>query len=222
MSESSENLNLQNDDISEENQQINNIDDMGAELAVTNENAKRKVFWSNIVDYLEIFVIAICIVITVFSIFFRTCRVDGDSMKNTLYNDENLIISNLFYTPERGDIIVFHQTGTRNMPLVKRVIGIEGDTININFDTWVVTVTDKNGNICDIDESYINIDTPYHNLHGNHVYVVPEGKIFVLGDNRNDSMDSTDSYNIGYVDARRVLGKVIFRISPISKFGAIK
>ena len=174
------------------------------------------------IEYLEIFAIGVCAVLVLFSFVFRICTVDGDSMKNTLHNGEKLVISDLFYTPERGDVIVFHQTGNRNLPLVKRVIGIEGDTVVIDFDSWTVTITDKGGNTSVIDEPYINIDTPLHRQSGVHTYVVPEGCVFVLGDNRNDSMDSTDMTSVGYVDVRRILGKVIFRYSPADKFGSIE
>ena len=176
----------------------------------------------SVIEYLEIFAIGVCAVLVLFSFVFRICTVDGDSMKNTLHNGEKLVISDLFYTPERGDVIVFHQTGNRNLPLVKRVIGIEGDTVVIDFDSWTVTITDKGGNTSVIDEPYINIDTPLHRQSGVHTYVVPEGCVFVLGDNRNDSMDSTDMTSVGYVDVRRILGKVIFRYSPADKFGSIE
>ena len=192
------------------------------EKELQNAETTRKKKLLNVIDYIEIFVVGICIVLMLFSFVFRICTVDGDSMNNTLYNGEKLIISDIFYTPERSDIIVFHQTGNSNMPLVKRVIGIEGDTVTINFDTWTVSIVDKDGNTLTINEPYINIDTPMHRQNGTHTYVVPEGCVFVLGDNRNDSMDSTDFVHIGYVDCRRILGKVIFRYSPIDKFGTIE
>ena len=190
------------------------------ELPNPEETRKKKLL--NIIDYIEIFVVGVCAVLVLFSFVFRICTVDGDSMNNTLQNGEKLVISDIFYTPERGDIIVFHQTGSSNMPLVKRVIGIEGDTVVIDFDTWTVSVTDKNGTTTVLDEPYINIDTPLHRQSGTHTYVVPEGSVFVLGDNRNDSMDSTDFTHVGYVDCRRILGKVIFRYSPMDKFGAVE
>jgi len=183
-------------------------------------------FLINIIDYVEIFAIALCVVIVLFSAAFRTCTVEGSSMNNTLLEDEVLIVSDLFYTPDRGDIIVFHQTGDaiwdKNEPLVKRVIGVGGDTVKINFSTWEVTVTDKNGEVTTLDEPYIYIDpSRTHVLSGIHEFDVPEGSLFVLGDNRHNSMDSTDQLRIGFVDSRRVLGRVITRVSPISKFGAV-
>ena len=190
------------------------------ELPTPEESRKKKLL--NIIDYIEIFVVGVCAVLVLFSFVFRICTVDGDSMNNTLQNGEKLIISDMFYTPDRGDVIVFHQTGNSNMPLVKRVIGLEGDTVTIDFDTWTVSIVDKNGRSFVLDEPYINIDTPVHRQSGTHTYVVPEGYVFVLGDNRNDSMDSTDFTNVGYVDCRRILGKVIFRYSPLDKFGEIE
>ena len=192
------------------------------EQDLPNTDVSRKKKLLGIIEYIEIFAIGICAVLVLFSFVFRICTVDGDSMNNTLHNGEKLIISDIFYVPERGDIIVFHQTGNSNMPLVKRVIGIEGDTVTIDFDTWTVSIIDKNGNSVVLDESYINIDTPVHRQSGTHTYTVPQGSVFVLGDNRNDSMDSTDFTHVGYVDCRRILGKVIFRYSPIDKFGTVE
>ena len=181
---------------------------------------------SAIIDYVELFVIAISVVILLFSFVFRTCNVDGDSMNNTLIDKETLIISDFAYTPRRGDIIVFHQTGYKNMPLVKRVIGVGGDTVTVNVDTWEVSVTDKGGHTFVLDEPYIHVDEyRTHNLirktgESVHTFVVPEGTVFVLGDNRNNSMDSTDS-NVGFVSEDVILGKVLLRVSPIAKFGTV-
>lgn len=173
------------------------------------------------VDYAEIFVFAICFVILLFSFVFRLCTVDGASMENTLYENESLIVSDLFYTPKQGDIIVFHQTGTLNEPVVKRVIATEGETVQLSYtmDTMTVTVTDVEGNIRILEE-------PYMKYEGSPLYyfpttvVVPEGQLFVMGDNRNDSKDSRHA-DIGFVDTRRVLGKVIFRITPFNRFGTV-
>lgn len=179
---------------------------------------------SNLIDYVEIFTVAICIVILLFTVAFRTCTVDGASMNNTLINGEALIISDLCYTPKRGDIIVFHQTGDdawdKNEPLVKRVIGVGGDTVRIDYDSWTVTVTDADGNEAVLNEPYIYLSERRSFFTGTAEYAVPEGSLFVLGDNRNESLDSRFE-EIGFVDSRRVLGKVILRASPISKFGTV-
>jgi len=185
----------------------------------------QKKFLSNIVDYVELIVIAVCLVIGIFSLAFRTCTVDGNSMNNTMLNQEVIIVSDMFYSPERYDIIVFHQTDNtnnlnRNKPLVKRVIGVGGDTVKIDYDTWTVTVTDKNGETTVLDEDYIYLSQRGSIFSGTREYVVPEGSLFVLGDNRNESLDSRYS-EVGFVDQRRVLGKVVLRVSPMSKFGTV-
>lgn len=189
-----------------------------------NQTKKSKAL-SSIIDYVELFVVAVCIVIVLFSIAFRTCTVDGDSMNNTLLNEEVLVVSDIMYTPDRGDIIVFHQTdnsniANKNKPLVKRVIGVGGDTVTIDYDTWTVSVTDKNGETSTLDEDYIHLSQKGSYFSGVKEYKVPEGSLFVLGDNRNESLDSRYA-DIGYVDARRVLGKVVMRVAPISRFGII-
>lgn len=189
-----------------------------------NRSAKSK-FLSNIVDYVELFAVAVCVVIVLFSFAFRTCTVDGDSMNQTLHNGETVLVSDLFYTPERGDIVIFHQTDNsaisgRNKALVKRVIGVGGDTVKIDYDTWTVSVTDKNGAVHQLDQSYIYLSNRGSRFHGTAEYEVPEGSLFVLGDNRNESLDSRYS-DIGFVDARRVLGKVIFRATPFDKMGFV-
>ena len=198
--------------------------------ALFNDNSKspeKNTKFSNILDYVEVFVIAVCFVIALFSFTgIRLCTVKGPSMENTLYNNEKLITSNLFYTPERNDIIVFHQTGeySFNEPIVKRVIGVAGDTVNVSYEDndVIITITDKDGNVTVLQEDYKYIDKNSYNPYPLPTTVtVEEGTVFVLGDNRHNSADSRDS-RIGLVDTRRILGKVVFRISPFSRMGIVK
>ncbi len=181
-------------------------------------------------DYFELFIISACVVLILFSFVTRLCRVDGPSMLNTLHDGEMLIVTDILYTPKRGDIIVFHQTGDRegdlNEPIVKRVIATEGEWISIirNSDnTLTVTVYDENKeNPRVIIEPYAN----YEKGSGYYIYTgepsqVPEGCLFVMGDNRGNSQDSRAD-SIGFVDARRVLGKVVCRLTPFEKFGAVE
>ncbi|MBE6535195.1 MAG: signal peptidase I [Ruminococcaceae bacterium] len=193
-----------------------------------NEQNKKGKLLSGFIDYVELFVIAICIVLILFSMVFRTCTVDGDSMKNTLTNGEVIIVSDAFYTPKRGDIVVFHMTDdsgnpNNNKPLVKRVIGVSGDTVEIDYQgnqQMTVTVTDNDGNVTELVEEYVYLDPQRNAIIGNSngIFKVPEGQVFVLGDNRNNSKDSR---MIGCIDERSILGKAIVRVSPISNFGFI-
>lgn len=182
---------------------------------------KKQARLAELVDMVEILVITVGVVLLLFSFVFRLCTVLGDSMEDTLYDREVLLVSNLFYSPESGDIVVFHQTGTLNEPVVKRIIATEGETVSIRhyLTSMRVTVTDVNGNTQVLEEEYCKYEGfPYYTE--NYDITVPEGHVFVLGDNRNNSKDSRHS-DIGLVDERRILGKVLFRIAPLSRFGAI-
>lgn len=186
---------------------------------VNNQNG----FCKALIEQIELVVIVFAVIVLLFSFAARICQVSGDSMKDTLLHSENVLVSNLFYTPERGDIIVFHQTGESsddyNEPIVKRVIGVAGDTVKIEHmkSGMRVTVTDKDGNATVLEEDYIRYDRPTYQ---DSVTYVEEGTVFVLGDNRSASADSR-SYRIGLVDTRRILGKVVTRLTPFSRLGAV-
>ena len=201
-----------NNDSPEQNTPIVQKSDNGSTTAL------RTVF-----DYVEIFAICITVVFLIFTFALRVCTVNGNSMNNTLKNGEVLLVSNLFYEPKQGDIVVFHQTGSLNEPVVKRIIALGGQTVKIDFTTGSVYVDGV-----PLDEEYAYLDTgrydkkyyaQYDMDHYTGIFetVVPEGEIFVMGDNRNHSLDSR-SNAIGTVDARRILGRVVFRLSP---FGTV-
>ena len=160
-------------------------------------------------DWLQCIVTAIICGIFIFIFIGRTIGVDGHSMMSTLYNRDRVIMSNLFYTPKSGDIVVFHCPNETfgGTPLVKRIIATEGQTLDINFDTGQVFV---DGVL--LDEPYINeITRSRYSFQG--PLTVKEGHVFVMGDNRNSSSDSRDS-RVGQVDARYILGKVLFIVIP--------
>ena len=189
---------------------------------------KKTTLWADLLDYLEIFVVAICVVVAIFSFSgFRLCTVSGPSMENTLFHGEKLITANLFYTPKRGDVVVFHQTSENengfNEPIVKRVIGVAGDTVTIDYQTWTVTVTDTEGNARVLDESAYRKLLSDRRVTSdlNYPITLGENELFVMGDKRNNSMDSRDS-RIGVVNEKEIIGKVCLRAFPFNKFGTVK
>lgn len=162
-------------------------------------------------DLIEVLSIAFAFVIVIFTFVGRLNTVDGSSMYPTLQHGERLIVSNLFYTPENGDIVVVQeQNGYFKGPIVKRVIAKGGQTVKFDFDTWRVWV---DGEL--LEEDYVNrkIGVAMKSDGCPEELTVPEGYLFVMGDNRNDSTDSRNMYIIGFVSEDEVMGRVIFRVS---------
>ena len=175
-----------------------------------------------ILEWAESFVFAVFVVVLIFIFLFRIVLVEGPSMSSTLSDGDRLIISHLNYKPQRGDIVVLNSTGL-NKTIIKRCIGVGGDTVRIDYSDSSVTVNGEK-----LDESYIDermkvqpmFDQDYYKDGTVYEYNIPEGKIFVLGDNRNHSTDSR-SYFVGLVDESDVLGKAVFRLLPFGSFGKI-
>ncbi|MBE6586665.1 MAG: signal peptidase I [Ruminococcaceae bacterium] len=195
------------------------------------EDKKKEPFLAVLLEYVEILVLSVCAVLLVFTFGVRLCRVNGSSMMKTLHHTETLLTVSLAEV-EVGDIIVFHQTSDRilrfNEPLVKRVIAKEGQTVKIDIFKGEVYV---DGVL--LDEPYISLLNnsgkeigfwtlppayDYDRNTGIFETTVPEGCLFVMGDNRNNSADSR-SEEVGFVDERRVLGKVVCRLNPYTQFG---
>lgn len=155
-------------------------------------------------DWVGAAAVALVVVSIVFSMFFRVVNVDGDSMTNTLQNGEKLLLSGVV-SPNYGDIVVIRRDN--DTPLIKRVIGLPGDKIFINDSNGKVY---RNGT--ELDEPYVRGGfTPSRGLSS--AYTVPDGGIFVLGDNRRESLDSrTLKEKIAMQD---VVGVITFRLSPL-------
>ena len=172
-------------------------------------------FSNSLFDWSEAMIFSLILVVVVFTFFFRLIAVDGTSMVPTLQDRDMMVVSNLGYTPERGDVIVVNKEDFGIDPIVKRVIAVGGDTVDINFATGDVTV---NGQV--LDEPYIN--EPTYTAEGTQFpLTVPDGQLFLLGDNRNGSSDSRDP-RIGLVDERYVIGHVLGVIFPFDSLGTVE
>lgn len=154
-----------------------------------------------LLDILETVILAVVLYFGINAISARV-RVDGLSMNPTLQHGEYVLVSRLSYrtgVPERGDIIVFSFPMDKKQDLIKRVIGLPGETINIsNGEVLVDRVK--------LDEPYIAQSPVYSGE-----WTVPEGQLFVLGDNRNDSKDS---HQWGLLPIENVIGKALLIYWP--------
>ncbi len=172
-------------------------------------NRKRLV---GIYEWVEIVTSALIAIVLIFTFVFRLVDVDGTSMNNTLHHGERLVLSSLPYTATRGDIVVVDQ-GKNKQPLIKRVIGLEGDTIYIDETTGEVYL---NGEI--LDEPYVDVPTATEMMVSE--ITVPKGNVFVMGDNRSVG-HSLDSRTFGCVDESRLIGKAVYRLSPFDRMGGL-
>ena len=218
-----ENENIPEKDIDElldwwhhEESQTDSADD--AETVSEKKSARRnaKTGWQGtLLMYLHDLVYLLSGLILVFLLLFRVVVVSGTSMNNTLMDgDYLLLLSSTFYQdPQQGDIIVASKESFDNgAPIVKRVIATEGQVVDIDFDAGIVYV-----NGVALDEPYTL--TPTDNYEGTGFPLeVPDGCLFVLGDNRNGSKDSRHP-EIGFIDKREVLGKVFFLLLPGTNHG---
>ena len=166
-------------------------------------------------DWLYCLVFAIVIVILLCTFFVRPIVVYGSSMEPTL-EEPNLVLINMQSNRfSRGDVVVVRKESFMATPIIKRVIATEGETVDIDFTEGVVYVDGVA-----LDEPYIN--APTHEPEDfTEPVTVPEGCVFVMGDNRNRSTDSR-SERIGCLDDRLILGKVFLRVTPLTKFGSLK
>lgn len=160
-----------------------------------------------IYDWVQCIISALICGILLFMFAGRVIGVSGTSMLPTLMHGDRAIISNLFYTPSYGDIVIIQKDSFDDEPIVKRIIATEGQTVDIDFESGIVYVDDM-----PLDETYTNSLT-FSTLDFSGKVTVPKNCVFVLGDNRNASNDSRDS-RIGMVDQRCIIGKVYLIIYP--------
>ena len=171
-------------------------------------------------EWLQMILGCVLAAVVVFNCFARLTRVDGDSMNDTLQDGELMLVWSLGYTPRQGDIVVLNKTTADflgNRAIVKRVIATGGQTVDIDYNSGTVYVDGL-----PLDEPYIReeIFLPFSPYMQQTHWEVPEGSIFVMGDNRNYSTDSRDD-RLGTIDEDYVLGKVVFGLWPPSRIGVL-
>ncbi len=202
------------------------------ENEVTQETEKkswRSGWVKEVLDWVEAIAIAVIVALLLRNFVLTLALVSGSSMENTLHNGDRLYVNKLFYTPEKGDVVIIETDKHPEGPLVKRVIATEGDTIYIDPYTYEVYVNDKL-----LEEDYIKGRTILHMAGinaetGMPVYqgelfndpdysranpiVIGEGEVFAMGDNREHS---SDSRNLGLFKTDEIAGHALFRFWPLS------
>lgn len=176
--------------------------------------AKPEGAMAGVFDWIRCIVFAIAIVVVCLTFVFRLVDVDGTSMNDTLQTNDKVIVTNLFYTPNNNDIVVISHGAEYKKPIIKRVIAKEGQTLKLDKENDRIIV---DGVV--IDEPYIKGTTFSGNFGNNEIPdVIPDGKIFVMGDNRQVSLDSR-STEIGLIDVKDVIGKAQVVAFPFDHFG---
>ena len=170
-------------------------------------------------DWLQALVVALVCIILVFTFVGRFIYVSGHSMEPTLYNGDMMIIREIGYTPRAGDVVVLTKPSEiAEGPIVKRVIATGGQKVSIDYAAACVYVDGQR-----VDDSYLGetMRQPLDPNMSTTEVTVPEGAIFVMGDNRNHSNDSRD-VRLGTVDERYVIGHAVFVALPFGNIGTVQ
>ena len=166
---------------------------------------------SEIYDWLLCIVTAIVACVLVFTFAVRLVGVVGTSMVPTLHDGDYVVTSKLFYKPKQGDVVILRKQIFDERAIVKRVIAVAGQTVDIDFNEGVVYVDGQA-----LQEDYVNAPT-FRELDFKDPVTVPENCVFVLGDNRNESLDSRRS-TLGCVDTRYIIGRGYLVLLPFRDF----
>lgn len=192
------------------------------------EEKKKGTTFSDFMEIVESVIISVFAVLLIFTFVCRPVTVDGTSMVPTLQDADKLIMRMMGYSPKCGDIVIVenessyrYENGTdgkiidgsgMEKRLIKRVIAVGGQTVDIDFEAHTVTVDGEQ-----LYESYINEPTELNAGMFDYPVTVPEGYVFVMGDNRNNSTDSRSPL-VGFVKEEDVIGKAVLRFYPFDKF----
>ena len=171
---------------------------------------EQKISGRELYEWVQALVCSVLAVVMLFTFVIRMIGVDGHSMVPTLQDGDRLLVLNsmLYHDYQHGDIVILKKNEVfGEKPIVKRIIATEGQSVDIDFSTGSVYVDDVL-----LKEDYIN-ELTFTEEGTEFPLTVPEGSIFVMGDNRNHSNDSRDS-RLGTVDTRYVIGKAVFLAFP--------
>ena len=187
----------------------------GKRLADSGKANQKKSPVTDLFYWAEALVFALTFLVLLSVFFVRFSGVDGSSMLPTLVDNDQVLVQLIGYDePERGDIVVVYAPYFENEPLVKRVIAKGGDVVDIDPNTGTVSVNGEQLVEPYISEPLLNAGTL------SYPYEVPEGQVFVMGDNRNHSSDSRLA-EIGSLPYENIIGKVFFRIFPFTRLGSL-
>jgi len=170
---------------------------------------------AEIYEWMQSLVSALLVCVLVFAFLVRIIGIISPSMQPTFHDGDSVVISNLFFEPKQGDVVVLRKLSFMEEPIIKRVIAVAGQTVNIDFEKGIVYVDGQA-----LSEPY-TAELTLTPLNFDGKITVPNDCVFVMGDNRNNSTDSRDS-RVGCVDKRYIMGKVLLRLLPVEKFGVIK
>lgn len=173
------------------------------------EKKEEKIKGRDFYEWVQALVYSVLAVVVIFTFGIRLIGVEGHSMVPTLQEGDRLLVANpMFYDDFKyGDIVVLTKESFLSEPIVKRVIAVGGQTVDIDFDSGSVYV---DGML--LKEDYIN-ELTFTTDGTEFPVTVPEGSVFVMGDNRNHSNDSRD-VKLGTVDTRHMIGKAVAVIFP--------
>lgn len=171
----------------------------------------------NCFEWIEALITSLIAVVILFTFLFRIVNVSGPSMLPNLKSGDRVVLSSYFYKPQRNDVVVITHTAKLSEPIIKRIIALENQVVDIDYQTGTVSVDGVK-----LDESaYIKNGITTQPCDYSFPLTVPKGHVFVLGDNRAVSNDSRFS-DIGMIDERYILGKADLIVFPFDRFGKIK
>lgn len=185
-----------------------------------NNDKEGKGLWLEVFEWVQAIVVAVVVAMFLRTFVFTLVNVSGASMVPTLHNSDKLVVWRLGYAPSNGDVIIFRPHGHEDTPYVKRVIATEGQTVDLRYSAeagaYEVYV---DGN--KLEEDYIQAKIDKSHL-GNMSFpaTVPEGCVFAMGDNRNNSKDSRFQ-EVGMIEKKSIIGHAVLRLWPLNKLGGV-